>query len=183
MLDIDIAADTDLGQRALHAAERYVTDNVPPSLSKEEDWPIARAQIKGLRQIATNEPAKVREFAEHQRAKVDAKLATVQKDERRQELAAKIAFWELVIGLCEGKPPKFDWSLMQACSQTQPAELTDEKNPPDARPTREQQAARKEKKERRDRWEQQWKRDHYPAFFDRFCAHYLYAMAKRTQGE
>jgi hypothetical protein len=183
MLEIDIAADTELGQRAIKAVDSYVRDNVSDSFQKAEDWPISRAQITGLRQIAVREPTKVGEFAEHQRKKAQAKLENTKQEERRSELKAEIAFWELVRGLCDGKPPKFSWSLTQARDQALPAELHDEKQPPGAQLTKEQQAARKEKRERRERWQRQWERDHYAAFFQRFCIHYLYEMSRRTQGE
>jgi hypothetical protein len=184
MLDLDIAADTELGQRAMEAAERYVKDNVQGPLRKEDDWLIARAQIRGLRQIAVNEPAKVGEFSEHQRSKVAAKLANTQKDELKRKLEAEIAFWELVRGLCEGRPPnKFPWSLTRLRNQAVPAELQDDKYPPGAQLTKEQQAARKEKKEKREHWEREWEQGHYAAFFQRFCSQYLYEMSKRTTGE
>jgi hypothetical protein len=183
MLDTNIAADTELGQRAIDAVEQYVKANVLTPLAKEDNWPIARAQIAGLRQIAANEPAKVGDFTEHQRSKAAARLETVQNEARRQELEAEIAFWELVRGLCEGKPPRFLWSLAQACTQAVPPALTDEKLSPGAKPAKDQQAARKQRKDQRDRWEKEWKLDHYAAFFQRFCAHYLYEMSKRTQGE
>ncbi len=182
MLEIDIAADTELGQRAIEAVDRYIRDNASGPFQKAEDWPISRAQIAGLRQIAVNEPAMVGEFANHQRTKVQAKLDTTTNEKRRQELEAEIAFWELVRELCDGKPPKFSWSLTQARDQALPAELREEKQPPGTQMTKEQQAARKNKRERRERWQRQWDLDHYPAFFQRFCIHYLYEMSKRTQG-
>jgi hypothetical protein len=183
MLEIDIAADTELGEQAIKAAGKFVRKHAAPSYQREDDWPISRSQITGLRQIAMNEPARVGEFAEHQRKKAQAKLENTKKEERRSELEAEIAFWELVRGLCDGKPPKFAWSLTQARDQALPAELHDEKQPPGAQLTKEQQAARKEKRERRERWQRQWERDHYAAFFQRFCIHYLYEMSKRTKEE
>jgi hypothetical protein len=183
MLDIDIAADVELGQRAIEAVDRYVREHAVGPFREEKDWPISRGQIAGLRQIAVNEPAKVGEFAEHQRTKVQAKLDTTANEERQRELKAEIAFWELTRGLCEGKPPKFSWSLTQARDQALPADLHDEKQPPGSQLTKEQQAARKEKRERRERWQRQWEQDHYAAFFQRFCIHYLYEMSKRTKGE
>ena len=104
MPDIDIVADTSLSQQAIQIVEKYVNDNLSGSLRQEKDWPIARAQIAGLRQIAFNEPSRVGEFAKHQRSKVEAKLATTQNEERKRELEAKITFWELVRGLCDGNP-------------------------------------------------------------------------------
>lgn len=183
MLDVDIAADTELGQRAIEAVDEYVRKHAAGPFQEEKDWPIARAQIAGLRQIAVNEPAKVAEFAEHQRMKAQAKLENTKKEERQRALEATIAFWELVKRLCDGKPPKFSWSLTQARDQALPADLRDEKQPPGAQLTKEQQAARKAKRERRERWQRQWSLDYYAAFFQRFCIHYLYEMSKRTQGE
>ncbi len=183
MLDIDISADTELGQRAIDAVDNYVRDNAAGPFQKADDWPIARTQIAGLRQIAVNEPVKVGEFAEHQRTKAQAKLDTTKNVERQRDLEAIIAFWVLVRGLCEGKPPKFSWSLTQMRDQVLPADLQDDKHPPGAQLTKEQQAARKGKREHRERWERQWGLDHYAAFFQRFCGHYLYEMSKRTTGE
>jgi len=183
MLEIDIAADTELGQRAIEAVGRYLKDNALGPFQKEDEWPIARTQITGLRQIAMNEPAKVAEFAKHQRAKAAERLEKTKQEERQHELKVEIAFWELIPALCDGKPPKFAWSLTQARDQALPAELQDEKQPPGAQLTKEQQAARKEKREGRERWQRQWERDHYAAFFQRFCIHYLYEMSKRTKGE
>jgi len=183
MIDIDIEADTELGQHAIDAVSKYVKDYAAGPFQKADDWPISHAQISGLRQIVGNEPARLAEFAEHQREKAQAKLENTRKEERRQELEAEIAFWELVKGLCEGKPPKFSWSLTQSRDQALPPDLHDEKQSPGTPLTKEHQAARKEKRELRDRWQRQWALDHYPAFFQRFCIHYLYEMAKRTQGD
>lgn len=178
MLEIDVEADTELGQRAIEAVDKYIRDHVSSALRGEKDWPISRAQIAGLWQIAMNEPTKVAEFAEHQRAKVQAKLQQGDKKPGGSGLEAKIAFWELVRNLCESKPPL--WSLAQAREQALPAELRDDKQPPGTNLTKEQQAQRSEKRERRERWQRQWDLDHYPAFFQRFCIHYLYEISKRT---
>jgi hypothetical protein len=183
MLDLDIAVDTELGQRAIDAVESYVRDNAAGPFSKEEDWPVARAQIVGLGQIAANEPSKVAEFAEHQRTKSQAKLEATKNEARQDELRAGITLWELVRGLCEGRPPKFSWSLTQARDQALPEDLQDDRYPPGAQLTKEQQAARKDKRERREHWLRQWMTEHYAAFFQRFCAHYLYSMSKRITGE
>lgn len=183
MLDVDIAADAELGQRAIKAASKYVQEYAATLYRKEDDWPVARSQITGLIQIAVNEPTKVGDFAEHQRKKVEARMAMTKNEERQRQLEAEKAFWELVSGLCEGKPPKFSWSLTQARDQALPTDLHDEKQPPGTQLTKEQQTARKEKRERRERWQRQWALDHYPAFFQRFCIHYLYEMSERTQGE
>jgi hypothetical protein len=181
MLEIDIAADTELGQRAIEAVQQYIRHNGEASYQGADEWPIARSQISGLRQIALNEPRQVAAFAEHQRQKAEAKHKTTTKEERRSELEAEIAFWDLIKQLCDGKPPKVPWSLTQARDAALPAELQEEKQPPGAKLTKEQQEARKQKREARERWLRQWESEHYPVFFQRFCAHYLYEMAKRTR--
>ncbi len=183
MLEIDIAVDTDLSQRAIEAVQQYVRQRAEESYRSPDDWPIRRSQISGLCQITMKEPRRVGEFAERQRKKAAAKLETITKEERRAELEAEIAFWEQVKGLCDGRPPRFTWSLAQARDQALPAELQEEKQPPGARLTKEQKEARKQKREKRERWQRQWESDHYAVFFQRFCAHYLYEMSKRTKGE
>ena len=90
MFDIDIAADTELGQRAIDAVDRYVRENAVGPFREEKNWPISRAQIVGLRQIAVNEPGKAGEFAEHQRTKVQAKLDATANEERQRELKSAI---------------------------------------------------------------------------------------------
>ncbi|GIW82518.1 MAG: hypothetical protein KatS3mg105_4325 [Gemmatales bacterium] len=183
MLETDIAADTELGRHAIDAVEKFVQANAAEFYQREDDWLIARSQISGLRQIAVYEPTKVGEFAQHQQKKSEDKLQRTRNEEKRRELEAEIEFWELVRRLCEGKPPKCPWSLIQARDQALPDELREEKQPPGTKLTKEQQAARKEKRERRERWQRQWEREHYAAFFQRFCSHYLYEMSKRTRGE
>lgn len=182
MLEVCIAADTDLGQRAIEAVENYVRQHAEQSYHGEEDWPIARSQIAGLRQIAANEPSKVAEFAEKQRSRAEKRLEGGTNEQRQLKLEAEIAFWELVKTCCDGKPPKVQWSLNQERDRAIPAELQDEKQPSGAQLTKEQQAARKERRQRREAWQKQWERDHYAAFFQRFCIHYFYEMSKRTQG-
>lgn len=182
MLDIDIAADTELGQRAINAANKYVKDNAAESYQREDRWLIARSQITGLRQIAVNEPSQIGRFADHQRKKDEAKLANTRQEERQRELQAKIDFWKLVKELCDGRAPKSAWSLTQERDQALPNDLEDEKLPSGAQLTKEQQAERKEKRERWERWNRRLEQDHYAAFFQRFCIHYLYEMSLRTQG-
>jgi hypothetical protein len=183
MLEVHIAADTELGERAIQAVELYVRQHADSSYRTPDDWPVHRSQIMGLRQIALNEPLQVSSFAEKQRQKAEARLETMTNEKKRQELESEIAFWELIKNLCEGKPPKVPWSLSQAREQALPAELQEEKQPSGAKLTKEQQEARKQQREERERWLRQWALDHYPAFFQRFCAHYLYTLARRTPAQ
>uniref|UniRef100_A0A7C2C4U7 Uncharacterized protein n=1 Tax=Thermus islandicus TaxID=540988 RepID=A0A7C2C4U7_9DEIN len=152
MLEIDIAADTELGQRAQEAVKQYLRQHGEEWYRCSDDWPIARSQISGLRQIALNEPRQVAAFAEHQRQKAEAKHKTTKKEERQAELEAEIAFWELIKQLCDGKPPKVPWSLTQARDKALPAELQEERQPPGAKLTKEQQEARKQKQAQRESW-------------------------------
>lgn len=80
--------------------------------------------------MAMKEPRHVGDFAEHQCQRAKAKRESVgRNEERRRESEAEIAFWELVQKLCDGKPPKMPWSLIQMRDQALPAELQEEKPP------------------------------------------------------
>lgn len=183
MLNIDLYADGELGRRAIETVTAYI-ENIPQSYKykKEDEWPIRRTQIAGLRQIAANEPAKLSEFAEHQQRKAQAKLEKVQKG--RNQLESVVAFWTLVKALCVGGPAnRVPWSLAKMREECMPEELKEEKLPPGAKPTPEQQTERKDKQRRRKEWQAEWDREFFGVFFQRFCIHYLYEMSNRTRGQ
>ncbi len=161
---LDQLVDTLLGQKAIGAVEDYVRrcrDDV-------EGWP-KRSQIKGLVQIAANEPNRVAEFAQKQRERA-AKRAM-----NNQEHNPEVQFWQLIEDICQGKS---EWSFEQLREQQLPVELREEKLPPGPKPLPEPRAAREEKRRRREAWIDQWYRMYYPAFFQRFAHHYLYRMAE-----
>jgi hypothetical protein len=168
MLDVNIAVDTELGKHAIDAVADYVNEHAQSSYRSSDDWPIARSQISGLLQIAMREPEKLKDFAEKQEQKAKARREAT-REERQRKLDAEIEFWELIKNLCDGKPPKIRWSLAHVRENEVPAELQDDELPPGAKLTKEQQAARKEKGERRKQWLRQWNRDYFPAFFQRFA--------------
>jgi hypothetical protein len=182
MLELHIVADTELRQRAIEAAEKFVKECVQNADAELSSWPVSRSQIAGLRQIATKEPGQIATYAEKQRERARARLERITNQEKRHELQAQINFWELIKGLCEGKGSKFSWSLAQMRDQALPAELREEKHPPGVALSKEQQAARKQKSEQRQQWLRRWEQEYYPAFFHQFCIHYIYEMVRRTGG-
>jgi hypothetical protein len=170
-LGLEIEADTDLRERAVAAVDSFV---------EKHGCPVARAQIAGLRQVAANEPGELVDFAENQRRRADARMQLARGD-RQEHFAAEASFWELVRALCNGTAPKYPWSLTQARDQALPAGLRVEKQPPGARLSKEEHAAIKERKDRRDAWHRRWESGRYAAFFQRFCAHYLYHLARQEK--
>ncbi len=180
-ISFEIAVDGELGRRAIEAVNQYLQEHGRKQYRKPDEWPIPRSQIAGLRQIAANEPAQLARFAEHQRKKVAAKLEETKREGRRRDLEAQVAFWKCVEGLCEGKPPQHRWSLRQECEAATPPELREEPLALGAKLSQAEQTARKKLKSDRERWQDQWRRRFYPAFFQRFCIHYLYEMSRRTQ--
>lgn len=180
MLNIDLYADGELGRKAIEAVTEYIKE-IPQSYRKEDEWPIRRTQIVGLRQIAANEPSKLSEFAEHQQRKAQAKLEKMRKGS--DQLESAVEFWNLVKWLCEGGPAnRVSWSLAKMREECTPEEFKEEKLPPGAKLTPEQQAERKDKQQRRKDWQAEWDREYFGVFFQRFCIHYLYEMSKRTRG-
>ncbi len=168
MLNIDIAADTELGQQAIELMsgyfQKYPLEDYVKAGNKsltERDWPVSRAQVKGLRQIAGNEPAKLKDFTDKQAEKNKKALLEIEN------------------------------------------ELKDNKRKRDHRPNDEYLVEQKEKLEKRKKLAQgrvefwtvvkkaadslkqgyQASSDHYAAFFQRLCIHYLYVISKRTTGE
>ncbi len=181
LYDVALVVDGELGRRAIQAVDEYLKEYGDTEYRAERDWPISRSQIAGLRQIAATEPSKVASFASHQQKKVEKRLEQTRREERQRELEAQIAFWKMVKGLCEGKPPRAPWSLAQECDQAMPPELREELSSPDAKPSAQERTARKQTRRLREHWQDAWRREIYPAFFGRFCVHYLYALSKRTK--
>jgi hypothetical protein len=154
--DLDVLADTTLRLRALDAAGRFI---------KEHDHPVSRAQVAGLRQIAANEPHLLPDFANKQKERAD-----------KRRLDSESAFWALVVALCNGTRPRFDWSLSQERDGAVPAELRLEQLPPGAKLAAADHAARNAKRARLREWLDRWTAACYPAFFQHFCAEYVSQM-------
>lgn len=168
MLDIDIAADTDLSEQALKLLRDYFQKYPPEGYKREgsrhlaeKDWPVSRAQVNGLRQVVGNEPTKIKDFANKQAEKDKKTLLETEKE--LQENEKKLG-----------------------------------RRPDDERLIEQKEKLEKRKKQLQGRvefWTEVKKAantliqryhesgDHYAAFFQRLCIHYLYEMSKRTQGE
>jgi hypothetical protein len=165
MSELDVLADTDFRERAIAAVEKFIATY---------GCPVARSQIAGLRQIAAHEPRLLPDFAGKQKMRADKRY--LDSNQKNEHYAHESRFWELIVNLCNGTQPKHPWSLAQARDQALPGGLRVEKQAPGARLSKEEQAALKQRKDDRERWLRRWEQEHYPIFFQRFCAHYLYKM-------
>jgi hypothetical protein len=137
---------------------------------------VKRSQIEGLRQLASNEPSKVLDFAKHQRERAE------RRNEQRHSpgLDDEIAFWKLVVEVCgTATTSTVPWSLRKFAQELAPSDCHVPSRPPGSAPP-EQHKAYREAKERARHWEDQRIAEDYPAFFQRFCAHYLYLLANQN---
>jgi hypothetical protein len=188
MQELDLLSDTVLRDRAIEVLDEFI---------HARDCPVERSQIIGLRQIAFNEFRSVPEFANKQgeRARKQLKQAEEERadvltrlsraageraemlESRRQKLDEKIGklqghvdFWQLVKELCtHGKSPQH-WSLEKEAEGLLPAEFRLD----EAAVAGLSRQARRDYKERRQQYLDRLKQQLAPAFFQRFCAHYLY---------
>jgi hypothetical protein len=165
MLELDIRIDTDLRDRAVKAVEAFV---------REHETPVSRSQIAGLLQIASNEPNLIAKFADNQRQRAEKRLIGMRDGPNKSRLESEVEFWKLVTSLSVGKGGNIPWSLAKQCESEIPAELQCNKPPPSA--PQEERDSYQRTKSKQDAWVRQWIRDHYPAFFRRFCAEYLCRM-------
>jgi hypothetical protein len=179
MTELDLLSDTEFRARAIEFLDAFARQHAP------NGCPVKRAQITGLRQIAFNEPAKVKEFAEHQRTRAAARLETInpKKEEQRQRWKDQVDFWQFIERLCDGRPPKHSWSLAQEMEKHRPEECKLAPPAAGARLSREEQESRNAVKQREREWSARWMADYYPAFFQRLCAHYLYLMSQQPESE
>jgi hypothetical protein len=97
----------------------------------------------------------------------------------QEKIEKEIEFWKLIANLVDGKRPRCLWSLQQEAEGALPQDLKVESTPAGANLTREEQTRRAATKKLQHDWLVAWKDLHCPAFFQRFCAHYLYCLAKR----
>jgi hypothetical protein len=162
-MELDIAIDTELRERALEAVRTFLAGH---------GTPVSRSQIKGLLQVAANEPTLLDRYAGKQKERAQKRELSVRED-RRDAFRNEAQFWELIQLLCQGRPPKAAWSLEQMRAGLLPAEYVLAALPPGARLSPEEQSARGRKKTLREEWERRWNRDYYPGFFRHFCAEYL----------
>ena len=154
---VDLLSDTTYRQQAKAQLDELLGNGT---------FPVKRTQIYGLRQIARQQPRRVKDFANHQRERAQRAIPA---------LAAEIEFWTLVANLCSKSTP--DWSVNKEGHSHLPEELRDE-NIPQHRPgmTHKEQRDRKERMDQQQERLAQWEKEHIPAFFERFCTHALYRL-------
>lgn len=170
MSELDVISDTTFAEQAAQAVDALVKDH--------DSCPVRRAQISGLRQIAVNQFGQVKDFAKKQQERAQKRVENGGRNPS-PSILAEIEFWKTVVRLCDGKPPRCTWSLQMEAEAALPDELRIEPVPKGTQLTKEQQNQRRVTKEENRQWMLDWKERHYPAFFQRFCAHYLYCLGKR----
>ena len=158
---VDLLSDTTYCQQAMGQLHKLLGDG--------NRFPVKRTQIYGLRQIARQQPGKVKEFANHQRERARRKEENA-SERSKPDLQAEIEFWTLVADLCSDSTS--DWSVLKEGHSHLPEELREENIPP----RREGRRQHQELKNRQKEWFAQWGNEHIPAFFERFCTYALYRL-------
>lgn len=178
MMLVDLLSDTTYRDEAVKQLNKL--------LGNSPKFPVESTQIYGLRQIARQQPKEIDRFAEHQCRRVQRRYE--EENERRtprddvlQELQAVIDFWVLVTNLCSNSAS--GWSVVQEGHRYLPKELREENLPPRSRGATPQETQanltlHNQFKNRQTKRLDQWKNEHIPAFFERFCTQCLYLIAK-----
>ena len=148
---VDLLSDTTYREQAIKQVDAL--------LNSGGNLPVERSQIYGLRQIARQQPRKVKTFAEHQKERA-----------QKRDRGAEVDFWELVSNCCDSTQ---GWSVQEEGKKYLPKELK-EIPPKQKGMTHDQRRHRNELLRRCREWIEQWDNDHIPAFFERFCTHALY---------
>ena len=163
MRSADVLSDTVYREQACKRLDNLLHDR--------QRFPVEKAQLYGLRQIARQQPTSVADFAKHQRQRAERKLESASRG-RRAGLEAEIEFWTLVGELCYSNSA---WSVQRSGLEHAPTELREE-NIPRKRTgmTPAERMHRNQLKKRRQEWIEEWTKEHIPAFFERFCTHALY---------
>lgn len=169
MLDFTVVTDTEVHQQAVSLAREFVEQHAERRYADESGWPVKRAQVNGLRSLATKEPRKLAEFAKHQ------------KDKAKRDKETAEAFWNLVLRVLSRSSGN-QWSLVSLREQCMPPELRVEPSSCKDHAGPSEVQKRKEREQLRKLWEQQFDQEVIPAFFRTFCIEYLYQMQKRTTG-
>ena len=159
-------------------------------LGNDNKFPVEPSQIHGLRQIARQEPEKVRDFATHQGQRAQSRCDAEEnrsnpRMEALQKWGTEVNFWTLVANFCGDLPNH--WSVRKVGRDYLPEEFRDEnlRQVPGENPQETQQNQRHNNKLRKEQreWLEKWENEHIPAFFERFCTHSLYCIAKAEMGE
>ena len=173
MTSLDVLSDTLYRQQAVVQLDRLLEAGDP--------FPVEKSQLYGLRQIARQQPLKVSGFAEKQRKRVERKMKNTKNGSSIfQRMEDEVRFWKLVTDLCDSSPSNQDWTLGQTAGSHLPPELN---QVPDRQKgmTHEDRTRRNQLKKEKREWEQAWYEAHIPAFFERFCTHYLFRMALQNE--
>ena len=163
MTQLDLLSDTVYSEQAVRKLHQL--------LRNADEFPVETSQIHGLRQIARQQPARVSEFAEHQKERAERKYE-IASETTKLKLESEINFWTLVANLCDSTS---DWSVRNEGHTHLPEEIRDE-NIPTKRPgmTHEEQTHRNALRKHQRDWLNQWTNEHIPLFFERFCTQCLY---------
>jgi hypothetical protein len=175
VIDADVLADTVLRDEAAQALGEF---------AREHGCPVGRSQVEGLRQVAANQPGELRPFADHQREKAARRQQGVNPNsEKYARLGREVAFWDLVVRLCGStSTPPGRWSLQRLAEEMAPVDCRAGQRPHGSAPPEEHRAYR-EARQRAEAWRKARLAADYPAFFQRFCAHYLYLLGKQESDD
>ena len=158
MTCVDLLSDTTYREQAVKQLDQLLSGSI--------EFSVKTTQIYGLRQIARQESGRVLEFA----AKQGERAEKLQKQ-------CEVDFWALVAKLCE--PSTSEWSVYKKGYTYLPKGIREEDIPP-SQPgmTQEERTHRNSLRRQQREWLEQWANEHIPAFFERFCTHCLYRIAK-----
>ncbi|MDW8078427.1 MAG: hypothetical protein RMJ16_06015 [Thermoguttaceae bacterium] len=163
----DVLNDLEIHDEAVKAAQSFVEEHLHQmEFAKDSEWPIKRAQLNGLRELAEKEPSKIADFARHQK----------EKSAKSQDKDCAEAFWDCVEKLLQGR--QRDWSLAKAREEARPKDWVNVAKA--GKLTPEEERARRQKNEQ---WDKEWNREVVPAFFRTFCIEIIYQLQKRTKAE
>lgn len=158
---VGLLSDTTYPREAVEQLDRLLGGRNAP-------FPVKSAQIYGLRQIARQQPDKVKAFADHQRERAA-------RDNEKD-------FWQLVGNLCSDSASP--WSVLKEARVHLPEELQDENIPTrQSCVTMEERRLRNQLREQQRIWLARWTAEHIPAFFERFCTEALYRIGMADNSE
>ena len=179
---VDLLSDTTYRQQTVRQLHQL--------LGNDNQFPVEPSQIHGLRQIARQEPGRIGDFANHQGQRAQSRYdAEYEKSTSRAEVLQKweteVNFWTLVANFCGDSTNC--WSVKTEGYNYLPQELCDDNLREVTGPTQQetqqiQQHNNRIKRERRE-WLKEWDTEHIPAFFERFCTHCLFCIAKAEMGQ
>ena len=182
MTSVYLLSDTTYRQQAVKQLHQLLGNN--------NQFPVEPSQIYGLRQIARQEPGRIEKFASHQGGRAQSRYDAEEKrkapnTDALQKWGAEIKFWTLVTNLCGDSPNH--WSVQREGLPYLPRELRDEnlcevKGATPQETQKNQQHNNKIKKGQQE-WLNTWNNEHIPAFFERFCTHCLFCIAKAEMGQ